>query len=366
MSARTSAQTQVRWALAHTLLTSGMLVSGLGFGSAAQAAVTFEFNFLDDAGTGFHDATSGASRQAALHNAAGLFSTLFGSHFSNSGTIVLDATAHGAEATGSLAHASSVVLPGGASAGFDLQGVVSTKLQTGLDLNGSDSDGLVDFNFSHDWQLDADAPFSASQYDFYGVAFHEFTHALGFAAYINQDGTDLYGQSQAGRWGAFAQFLADKDGNAVIEPSTFNLNAGTWATASIGGASPAAGLFFNGAHATAANGGQLVGLYLPTTWSGSSVSHLDADNAAYSGMMMLPSVSPGRAARDYSAVEVGMMQDLGYARVVTAVPEPQTWAMLFAGLGVVGWRVRSRSSSDETSRPAIALAATVGGLASQT
>ena len=82
----------------------------------------------------------------------------------------------------------------------------------------------------------------------------------------------------------------------------------------------AAGMFFNGAHAVAANNNQLVGLYSPTTWiDGSSVSHLDTDNPAYGGMMMLHAVGTGNAARDYSAIEVGMMQDLGYT-AVTAVP----------------------------------------------
>jgi hypothetical protein len=56
-------------------------------------------------------------------------------------------------------------------------------------------------------------------------------------------------------------------------------------------------------------------------------------------MMMLSASGTGPYARDYSAVEVGMLADLGYAAVV---PEPETYAMLLAGLGAVGWVARRR------------------------
>ncbi|MEX8495210.1 PEP-CTERM sorting domain-containing protein [Sphaerotilus sp.] len=344
-----SIQPKARHTLARALLTGGLLAGGLSFGSSAQAAITFQFNFLDGAGTGFNDTTTGASRQSALNTAASLFSGMFGSHFSDSGTIVLNATATDDPLSGNLASAGSQLsLAGGAAAGFNLQGVVSTKLQTGVDLNGSSADGTVNFNFGQNWQLDANAPVSSGQFDFYGVAFHEFTHALGFASLINQNGTDLFGSSTAGHWGTYDQFLVDKNGNAVVNAGTFNLNSGVWNTASVGGTSPAAGMFFNGAHAVAANGGNLVGLYSPTSWiDGSSISHLDTDNPAYSGMMMLHAVGTGSAARDYSAIETGMMQDLGYT-AVTAVPEPDSLAMLLAGLGVIGQLHRRRRTRPTT------------------
>jgi hypothetical protein len=338
-----------RGPLARALLTSGLLIGGLTFGSAAQAAISFQFNFLDGAGTGFNDATTGTSRQTALNSAASLFSSMFGSHFSDSGTIVLNATATDDPMSGNLASAGSQLsLAGGALGGFNLQGVISTKLQTGIDLNGASADGTVNFNFGQNWQLDANAPVSGGQFDFYGVAFHEFTHALGFASLINQNGTDLFGNSTAGHWGTYDQFLVDQSGNAVVNASTFDINSSVWNTASIGGTSPAAGMFFNGANAVAANSGQLVGLYSPTTWiDGSSISHLDTDNPDYSGMMMLHAVGTGSAARDYSMIEVGMMQDLGYT-AVTAVPEPDSLAMMFAGLGIIGSLHRRRRSLTTT------------------
>jgi PEP-CTERM motif len=334
-----SIQPKSRHTLARALLTGGLLASGLSFGSVAHAAISFQFNFLDGAGTGFNDTTQGASRQTALNTAATLFSTMFGNYFSNSGTIVLDATASSDPQGSTLASAGSQLsLAGGAPNGFNAGEVVKTKLLSGTDLNGASADGMVNVNFGRSWQLDPNAPVGGSEFDFYGVLFHEFTHALGFASTIQSDGTGLF---SGNHWGTFDKFLTDKNGNAVITAGTFATNS-VWTTASVGGTSPDAGLFFNGTHAVAANEGQLVGIYSPTTWSGgSSSSHLDTDNPAYAGMMMRHAVGNGSAARTYSAIEVGIMQDIGYT-AVAAVPEPESCAMMFAGLGVVGCIARRR------------------------
>ena len=128
----------------------------------------------------------------------------------------------------------------------------------------------------------------------------------------------------------------------MVDPGTFAINQTAWDSASVGGTSPGAGLFFNGANAVAANGGNLVGIYSPTTWEGgSSGSHIDTDNPAYAGMMMLHATSTGPGARDYSAVEIGMLRDLGYT-LAAPIPEPGTYGLMLAGLGLVGWLARRR------------------------
>jgi hypothetical protein len=148
----------------------------------------------------------------------------------------------------------------------------------------------------------------------------------------------------------FDQFLVGLDLMKAVGPSpgspplgSFELNQFVWDYSSIGGASGGwveRGMYFDGPNARAANGGNRVGLYTPTSWAdGSSVSHLDTDNATFAGMMMFHEVGTGAAARRYSAIEVGILTDLGYTAMV---PEPGAWALLLAGLGVLGWRGRQR------------------------
>lgn len=43
----------------------------------------------------------------------------------------------------------------------------------------------------------------------------------------------------------------------------------------------------------------------------------------------------------------------GFDLVVSAVPEAETWAMLLAGLGLIGWRLRKQQPTDEFDMPAV-------------
>lgn len=321
-------------------MVKGILLAGcLSFGLAAHAAVNFQFQYIDQPGTGFLDSVDGASRQAALNTAASTFSSMFGRHFSNSGTIVLEASATDDPYATTLAAAGSQLVDPG-MAGFNLGEVVRTKLQTGVDLNGNDVDGSLDVNFGNAWELNFDAPTSNAKYDFYSTMFHEFTHTLGFASFVEQSGDPFFGMPAAGSWNTFDRLIVDKSGISIINPANFALNQAVWDAGSVGGASPAEGLFFNGSNAVAANGGSPVGLYTPEIWEeGSSVSHLDDENPSLAGMMMLAASDTGPYARDYSAIEVGILEDLGYAAVV---PEPEIYAMMLAGLGLFGWFSRRR------------------------
>jgi len=324
----------------RAIVSAGVVAGFLLGGPAAQAAVSFQFQYTDPAGTGFLDSTNGLSRQAALNTAASTFSSIFASHFSNSGTVVLEATARDDVTDDTLASAGSKLM-GADAAGFNLGEVVRTKLQTGTDLNGNSPDGSVEINFGNLWELDFNAPVSSTRYDFYSTLFHEFTHVLGFTSTIGQSGDPVFGTRNVGNWSAFDGFIVDKDGARIIEPTNFALNQGAWDTGSIGGTSPFGGLFFDGVNTVAANGGNPVGLYTPTTWEeGSSVSHLDDENPALAGRMMLARSDTGPYARDYDAVEVAMLTDLGYT--ATVVPEPHTYAMLLVGLGMLVCIARRR------------------------
>jgi hypothetical protein len=321
---------------------NGSLLTGcLSFGATAYAAIDIQFEYKDAPGTGFLNPTTGASFQAALNTAASQFSSMFGSHFSNTGTITLEVRD---QPVGLAAAASNYPKPSGP--GFNLDELVRTKLQGGGDVNGSEPDGSVDVDLSTNWQLDYNTPPSNTQYDFYSTLFHEFTHALGFYSSIAQDGSPFYSIQNGNNedqlsWTRFDSFIVDKNGERVINSSDYTLNPTAW-EGSTGGASPAEGLFFNGPNAMAANGGQPVGLYTPEMWwEGSSVSHLDDENPALAHMLMAATAPTGPTERDFSPVEVGILTDLGYS--VTVVPEPETYAMFLAGLGMLGWVTRRRS-----------------------
>lgn len=328
--------------LARNMVNGGLLLGCLAFGTAAQASINFTFDYGSDNGVGFWEGSGlGLARQSAMTAASDAFATMFGSHFSNSATILMTATATNLPSSTNLASAGSAGYYSDGDTGFTLGEVVRTKALTGFDQNGAAADGFVNVNFGQPWNLTAGTT-SNAQYDFYSTVFHEFTHALGFSSSINQNGTPLVGGAGVpNQWSPFDQFLVDKDGNKVINSTTFALDQTVWNAASVGGASPAGGMFFNGSFAVAANGGNAVGLYTPTTWEGgSSVSHTDDQNGAIYGTMMTAQGPTGPWPRDYSKVEVGMMRDLGYT--VTAVPEPETYAMLLAGLGLIGSIARRR------------------------
>lgn len=322
--------------VAKSVLLSGLFAGAMSLGTTAQAALSINYSFGDAAGTGFFDPSTGAARRQAMFDAASGFSAMFGQYFSDSGSITLLAKSENNPLSGNLASAGSFLALTTPSSGFNLQEVSRVKVLTGTDLNGSSADGVVNINFGHSWQLGATSAVSGSQFDFYAVMYHEFTHVLGFSSMINRDGTDIFGESTGGNWGNFDQFLVDKSGNRVINPTSFDLNPTAWSH-STGGSSN--GLYFDGANAVAANGGAPVALYSPSTFSyGSSVSHLD--QATFNGKLMTPFLSTGLATRSYGAVEVGIMADLGYS--IAAVPEPESYAMLLAGLSLVGWAARRR------------------------
>ena len=318
---------------------SGLLAACLLSSFAAHAAVNLQFEYVDNPGTGFLDPVHGPSRQAALNTAGNTFSSMFGNHFTNSGTIVLEARGRNNPNSGELAAAGSELVDPGLP-GFNLGEVVRTKLQSGVDLNGNRADGSVDINFGNEWEFDFNKPASGTQYDFYSTMFHEFTHTLGFASFVGEFGDPIFGSPSAGSWNTFDRFIVDKNGTRIIDPTTFAINQAAWDEGSIGGAGPTEGLFFDGPNAVAANGGRAVSLYTPEMWEeGSSVSHLDSEDPAYSDMMMLPTSATGPYARDYSAVEVGILQDLGYTAVI---PEPEVYAMMLAGLSLLGWLARRK------------------------
>jgi hypothetical protein len=203
-----------------------------------------------------------------------------------------------------------------AGPGF-LPTVVQHKILTGVDSNGSDADGDINWNFAQNWATGDSIAYG--QYDLESVALHELTHTLGFLSYTDQPGSNT-----GTTWTVFDSFLVNADGTKVIGSNyiwrsayTPNLTGGN------------SGLYFSGTDAVAAYGG-LVPLYTPSSWeSGSSISHLnDRTFTGSNRKLMNAQVFSGRGIRTLTPVELGILADLGY----TIAPQPGTAALAFVGV----------------------------------
>jgi hypothetical protein len=74
--------------------------------------------------------------------------------------------------------------------------------------------------------------------------------------------------------------------------------------------------------------------YDPTVTSGHWVEGLK-----YGGVetAMDPTIAPGQR-KYFTELDYAAMKDMGWQ--VSPIPEPATWGMMLAGLGLLGWRLR--------------------------
>lgn len=306
------------------------LVTALGgafFAVVAQAQITFSFDFQNP-GIGFNDPTLGAARQAALQDAA----TTLASYFTSSGPVTLTFTVVSENNSGSNTLASAGSDFANVSGGGFYRTVVQDKIISGNDANGVSADGTINWNWSHAWNITSSV--GGSEYDFKSTAMHELLHAFGFlsaTAGANNSGNNT--------WSTFDKFLTTSAGASLINQTTFAW-VGPDSVLTGGGVPPAfatGGMYFSGANALAANSNNPVPIYSPgDTWQdGSSGSHT-ADNyfTGSNQLIMNAATSFGPGIRTISAIELGMLADMGYT--VSAVPEPSTYALLL-GLATMGW-----------------------------
>ncbi len=196
--------------------------------------------------------------------------------------------------------------------------VAQTKILTGVDANGSAADAQISMNFAYPWALGSSV--GSSQYDFTSTAIHEFLHTLGFLTGIDAPSdTDT-------TWTTYDSFMVTADGTRIIGDSY------VWNTAydpNLTGGN--GGVYFGGPNAVAAYGG-LVPLYTPSAWSyGSSITHLSDTNVNASAQVMNPFEGFGVGARTLSAVEVGILRDMGY----TVTPQSPLYAFIVVGFGIL-------------------------------
>lgn len=326
--------------------TVGITALAALFSVAANAAVRFEFTYTDPLGSGFNG-TGGASLQHALEKAGAIFG---GSVLGN-----YDGVIDIAVSSGNFAGASATSQFGGITSpagSFGKFGVIPNKIQSNgaVDLNGGAFDGALTFGLNSNFNLDIDAATTGAQVDFYTVAFHELTHLLGFYSIAGENGQGLLRNplGAPSDYAMFDRWLTDGQGNFVIDPDDFTnqLTAQQYDALVTGGSSADGnGLYFAGANAMAANGGQPVGLFSPSSFQpGSSVSHVDENNPLLADMLMSPVIFRGQEIRRFSAIELGMMQDIGLTEIqqlnIDVIPLPG--AAVFMSTGLVALALRRR------------------------
>jgi hypothetical protein len=308
-----------------------LALSALLLAGNLNAQITFSFEYTMKAGSavnsGFLDPTLGAARQAALNSAATTLAGFFTTTAPVNLTFVVESeTAN----TTTLASAGSGI---SGSAGFN-QTVVQQKVISGTDRNGATADGNIFWNWHHPWDITDSV--AGGAYDFKSTAMHEILHAFGFTS-----STGAAGSNTGTAWNTFDQFLTTTGGSKLIDGTTFAFK--TEFDSSLTGN----GMRFNGANAMAANGGNLVQIYSPgTTWSdGSSGAH--TADSIYANTMMISATSTGPGARTLTAIEQGILKDIGYTMSASAIPEPSTYAAILgaAALGVTVIRRRRRTAA---------------------
>lgn len=312
------------------VIVAGILAFGL-LAQPAQAALTFSFNYLNPS-QGFDDPTFGADRKAALNESANALGAYFSNYTAN---LVYDVTSYSTN-NSTLASAGSAApeVPGT----FQQTFVQSKIINNGIDANGTDADGKINWNFFHDWGLGDNV--GATQYDFKSTAMHELLHSFGFSSYVEAGGAN--GGVQPGNqasWLSFDNFLTDASGNRLISnDGVFDPSKVAALTA---GTTNAAGVLFGGANALAANNGAGIPIFSPNPWrDGSSIGHLD-DNSTVTNtsIMNAEAHNQGLDTRTLGALELAVLKDIGYTQVAApaAVPVPAAvWFMLSGLLGLLG------------------------------
>ncbi|MHB1085527.1 MAG: matrixin family metalloprotease [Thiobacillus sp.] len=143
--------------------------------------------------------------------------------------------------------------------------------------------GSITFDTDTNWYFGTTSGgLTSSQYDFYSVAAHELGHLLGFGT-------------------------SDSFDNHIIGTNFVGPTAGTTALSSDAG-----------------------------HWTEGTTSLV---NGVSQEAAMTPSLANGTR-KNFTNLDFAAMQDIGWQ--VTAVPEADTWAMLLAGLGLVGFAARRR------------------------
>ena len=191
----------------------------------------------------------------------------------------------------------------------------------GSDLEPSNFDMHITYNRYFSWYYGTDGSTPSGQYDFMSVVLHEIAHGLNFAgsmSYSGGTGSWGYGSGYPNIYDTFMRDGTANPGNLLIDTGVYP-NPST----ELGTALTSQNIWFHGTNAMAANSGQRVKMYAPSTWAqGSSYSHLDY--ATFSGganRLMVYAISSGVSIHDPGPVALGVFKDMGWPSASLAVAD---------------------------------------------
>lgn len=175
----------------------------------------------------------------------------------------------------------------------------------GTDLNTSQVDINATFNSSFgSWYFGTNGQPGLSQWDFVSVVLHEIGHGLGFIGSMVVSGEQGFWGSNGLPW-IYDRFAETGSGTALLSYSS--------GSASLADVLTSGSIYFDGPYANAANSGQRVELYAPSTWSsGSSYSHLDNSFDDDVNGLMTYSLLNGESYHSPGPVTLGLFRDIGW------------------------------------------------------
>ncbi|MEM6689763.1 MAG: hypothetical protein AAF664_10075 [Planctomycetota bacterium] len=295
------------------------------FGSTVRGDITFGVTFQDivqSTGEGFDDPVFGADRVNTFNSALSYINTVF----DESGSFDIDVQLSESDGTGPLATGGTFFFT---SPARFTNGLGFAHATTGNDPLLGNADAFASFDFGFNYNNTLASP-AAGQFDLFTVALHELSHGFGFISLTSSTGVSQIGSmTDPGVFTVFDSFLEDGSGNSLFAAG------GDF----VGDTSDLVSddLFFGGANAVAANGGNPVEVFAPTTFlEGSSLSHIVTPSPSVLNF----SIAAGSEIREFNDVELAVFQDLGYTLAVTAVPEPSV--VVFGSVCCLGVTLRRR------------------------
>lgn len=225
----------------------------------------------------------------------------------------------------------------------------------GFTYNPLHADGRINFNTALNFDFDPSDGIAAGAFDFIGVAIHEIGHVLGFTSGVDEydyyAGDPTFDLNDYAEFSTLDLFRYSADPRSLVPGvgRVLDLSVGAAAYLSIDGG--ATQLFGDSRFSTGARHGDgwqashwketygcgdQIGAMDPTTCRATGVTVTAQDLAAMDAIGWNLNFDILKNS-DYQVTSADIFNGLR-----SAVPEPQTWAMMLLGFGVLGATLRSR------------------------